>query len=207
MGRKPTVDADRILAVARKVFLEKGIRATTAEVARRAHVAEGSIFNRFPTKGDLFREAMKVSEPPWVFGLPKRIGAGEIEAGLVELGKEITDFFRLLMPLVMLSWSNPTPTGFPEILTGPNPPPLLVVKALAGYFEGEMRLGRISRHDPEIAARLFLGGLQNFVMLELLARSQEILPLPIETYLRGMVSLLLRGLQPEGKKLSGGSRK
>jgi AcrR family transcriptional regulator len=205
MGRRPTVDADRILAVAREVFVEKGIGATTAEVARRARVAEGSIFNRFPTKGDLFREAMKVGEPRWVATLPGRIGKGEIDAVLISLGAEITDFFRVLMPLVMLSWSNPTPTGIPEILSGPNPPPLRVVKALAGYFEAEMRLARIARHDPEVVARLFLGGLQNFVMLELLARSEEVLPLPLETYLRGMVNLLLRGLHPT--KVSRGSRK
>jgi AcrR family transcriptional regulator len=205
MGRRPTVDGERILAVAREVFLEKGIRATTAEVARRARVAEGSIFNRFPTKGDLFREAMKIGDPGWVATLPGRIGKDDVTASLVSLGAEITDFFRLLMPLVMLSWSNPTPTGFPEMLSGPNPPPLLVVKALAGFFEAEMRLGRIARHDPEIVARLFLGGIQNFVMLELLARSQEILPLPTETYLRGMVNLLVRGLHPT--KVSKGSLK
>jgi len=49
MARPPVITEERILDAARGVFLKKGIRATTAEVAKRAGIAEGSIFNRFDT--------------------------------------------------------------------------------------------------------------------------------------------------------------
>ena len=41
------ISKERLLVVAREVFLELGIRATTLEVAMRAGVAEGTIFHRF----------------------------------------------------------------------------------------------------------------------------------------------------------------
>ena len=61
-GRPPKIDPADILKVAREVFLARGIRATTQEVAERAGVSEGSIFYRFKSKEGLFREAMEVSE-------------------------------------------------------------------------------------------------------------------------------------------------
>src|SRR3954470_13263750 len=61
-GRPPTIDFERLLAVAREVFLERGIRATTLEVAQRAGVSEGSLFHRFKTKDALFRAAMRFDE-------------------------------------------------------------------------------------------------------------------------------------------------
>src|SRR5215204_535534 len=57
-GRPPVISTERLLAVAREVFLELGIRATAAEVATRAGIAEGTIFHRFKSKEELFRAAM-----------------------------------------------------------------------------------------------------------------------------------------------------
>ncbi|MEO6418509.1 MAG: helix-turn-helix domain-containing protein, partial [Polyangiaceae bacterium] len=58
-GRPPTISDDRLLEAAREVFLARGIRATTAEVAERAHVSEGTIFHRYKTKDALFSAAMQ----------------------------------------------------------------------------------------------------------------------------------------------------
>ena len=57
-GRPPVISTERLLDVAREVFLELGIRATTSEVATRAGIAEGTIFHRFKSKEELFRAAM-----------------------------------------------------------------------------------------------------------------------------------------------------
>ena len=61
-GRPPTIDSEKLLAAAREVFLERGIRATTLEVAQRARVSEGSLFHRFKTKEALFRAALRLEE-------------------------------------------------------------------------------------------------------------------------------------------------
>jgi AcrR family transcriptional regulator len=43
----------RILAAAADVFAERGLDASTAEIARRAGVGEATLFRRFPSKFDL----------------------------------------------------------------------------------------------------------------------------------------------------------
>jgi AcrR family transcriptional regulator len=43
----------RILDAAAAVFAERGLDASTAEIARRAGVGEATLFRRFPTKDDL----------------------------------------------------------------------------------------------------------------------------------------------------------
>jgi AcrR family transcriptional regulator len=201
MARPVHITDEQILRAAREVFLEKGIQATSAEVAKRAAVAEGSIFKRFKTKHALFSAAMHLEgELEWLRTLTARVGKGDVKQNLIDTGLQIVEFFRRLMPLMMMSWSNPGPNGLPEALSSPNPPPLRAIKAIAGYFEAEIRAGRIQRHDPEILARAYLGGLQNYVFFELLMKAHAVLPLPPEMFLRGLVSLLWNGCAPEAQK-------
>jgi AcrR family transcriptional regulator len=57
--RPPALRADaarnraRIVAAAIDVFAERGLEASTAEIAHRAGVGEATLFRRFPTKDDL----------------------------------------------------------------------------------------------------------------------------------------------------------
>jgi AcrR family transcriptional regulator len=44
---------ERIIAAAASVFAERGLEASTAEIAHRAGVGEATLFRRFPTKDDL----------------------------------------------------------------------------------------------------------------------------------------------------------
>lgn len=198
MARPPSIKDETIIAAAREVFLERGIQATTAEVAERAGVSEGSIFKRFKTKDELFRAAMaeNVPTPPWAQSLPGRAGQGDLRETLFALGMEIIAFFRTIMPLALMAWSNPAPNGLPIPLAGPNPPPMRALKQLTGFFEAEMRAGRLRRHDPEVVARSYLGGLHGFVFFELLYQANGELPLAAETYVRGHVNLLLTGAEP-----------
>lgn len=57
--RAPEEIRRRLLDAAREEFKARGFaRATTAAIARRAEVAEIQMFRYFPTKADLFREAI-----------------------------------------------------------------------------------------------------------------------------------------------------
>jgi len=50
---------DRLLRAAQACFLEKGYtQSTTRNIADRAGVSERTLFNLFPTKADLFRDAV-----------------------------------------------------------------------------------------------------------------------------------------------------
>ena len=59
-----------------------------------------------------------------------------------------------------------------------------------------MRLGRLRPVDPEMLARIFLGSVQQYVFFELVTQAQHALPLPLPTFLRGLVDVLWHGAGP-----------
>jgi AcrR family transcriptional regulator len=200
MARPSVITEEQILRAARDEFLEKGIRATTADVARRAKIAEGSIFKRFQTKHELFFAAMHMPTEPAFFRLLDAPGSGPPREELSKIALEILGFLRTLMPLVMLSWSNPSPSGLPSALDKPNSLPLQVMKKLILFFEWQMRAGRMRRQDPEIAARVFLGAIQNYVFFELLIKARNQAPMPAPKFVKKVMDALWQGLRPARKK-------
>jgi AcrR family transcriptional regulator len=205
LARPTRISDEAILEAARAVFLEHGVAATTAEVARRAGVAEGSIFKRFATKADLFRAAMQaeLDEPDWLRALVLARDEDDPREVLRQVGMQAVAFARRLMPLIMMQWSSGKTYGVPEQLQGPSSPPLRALKALSAFFEREMRAGRMRAHQPEIVARMFFGSIQNYVFFEILLRAQARMPLPVEDYLRGLIDVLWSGVAATPKKRKG----
>jgi AcrR family transcriptional regulator len=198
MGRPTILSDEKILSAARRVFLERGIRATTAEVAREAGVAEGSLFKRWKTKHELFFSALALGDeqPACVRTLATLVGRGDVRQNLMELGLQTIEFYRTIIPLVMMSWSNPSPDGFPAHFRPPNSRPIQFLRKVAGYFEAEMQKGRIARGDAEVLARSFLGSLWHFAFFETVALSDE-LPMPAEMFLRSLVNMMWTGIRPK----------
>lgn len=205
MARPPTITDEELLAHAREVFLERGIRATTADVAERARVSEALLFKRFGTKDALFRAAMRGDFAPedieWLAGLDARVGQGELTAHLVEIGIEGIVFFRKLMPLIMMSWSNLPEDELANVHARRDAPPFVARRRVEAYFEAERRRGRIREScDTEVLAHLYLGALFNYVSWEMTLGAHDPRPLGAEAYVRGTVDLLFRGITPEKKK-------
>lgn len=194
MGRPEVIERSALLDIARDVFKDRGMRATTAEVAQRAGISEGALFKRFKTKAELFRAAVEhVGEAPaWIATLPARVGRGNLDEELEALALEMLQFARTLMPCVLMAHANNGEGDLP-VWQGTVPPPIRALKALAAYFEAEMKLGRVREGDPEIYARSFAGPLMHFVVMELMHRSQDFMPIASETFVRGHVRVLLRG--------------
>lgn len=182
------VSDEDILSAAREVFLSRGLRATTADVALRAGISEGTIFNRFKSKGDLFHAAMELelADPTWLVELCANVNRGELDANLVALGLRGLDYFTVAIPMNMMAWSNRGAES--------KSPLLRIVKRLASYFEAEMRCGRMRRHDPEIVARTFAGGLVSYAYMESVENNSEELPMPREMFVRGLVNVLCCGV-------------
>lgn len=199
MPRPISIKDETIIDAARAVFLERGFAATTAEVAERAGVSEGTLFNRFRSKAELFQAAMRphFEALEWTADLADRVGRGDLRDELFAIASAVAEFMRKLMPLMMMSWSNIGSSGLPTMLCQPNPPPLRALRRLAAYFEAEMRLGRLRRGDPELLARMLLGSVQHYVFFEVVMKAGDELPLPLPTYLRGFVAVLLDGCGPE----------
>jgi AcrR family transcriptional regulator len=205
MTRPISIKDETIIDAARAVFLERGFAATTAEVAERAGVSEGTIFKRFRNKTELFHAAMRpqFDALDWTADLAERVGRGDVRDQLIELAGAAIEFMRQLMPLMMMSWSNIGTSGLPMILTEPNPPPLRALRRLAAYFEAEIQCGRLRRVDPELLARMFMGSVQQYVFFEVVMKAQDELPLPLPTYIRSFVAVLIDGCGPEAEAQGG----
>ncbi|MBK6692195.1 MAG: TetR/AcrR family transcriptional regulator [Myxococcales bacterium] len=199
-GRPPVISSDALLAFAREVFLEKGIRATTGDVAARAGVAEGTLFHRFGSKDALFRAAMQFDPartPVALANIAERAGKGELRATLIEVGTGMLAIGRVALPVMMMSWSNPAgdysldklgarPSGYKR-----------AVLNLRGFFAREIELGRLtSHHAPEALARIFIGSLHHFCMTELFLPGVSGFALTPDQFVTELVDVLLHGAAP-----------
>ena len=170
-GRPPVISTERLLEVARQVFLELGIRATTSEVAARAGIAEGTIFHRFKSKEELFRAAMKFDPDAalvLVESLLAQSGSADLRGTLVEFAESFIEFGRVAMPVMMMSWSNPESQMCAERTTERTSRYHRVLGALGGVFAAEMEKGRLRQAEPEVMARMLIGSLHHFCMTEVL---------------------------------------
>jgi AcrR family transcriptional regulator len=169
-GRPPVISTERLLQVAREVFLELGIRATTSEVAARAGIAEGTIFHRFKSKEELFRAAMNF-DPDQVIaiveGLAASAGRGDLRQNLVGVAQRFLEFGHIAMPVMMMSWSNPESQLCAERTSERRSRYERTIGALSGFFATEMSAGRLRRADPEVMSRMLIGSLHHFCMTEL----------------------------------------
>jgi len=171
-GRPPVISRERLLEIAREVFLELGIQATTAEVAARAGVAEGTIFLRFKSKADLFRAAMQFDPDQalaFVEGLPARAGEPDLRATLVDFAEKFLRLGRVAVPVMMMTWSNPEQPGCAERSPERAQRYRRAITALCRFFELELASGRLQQGDPEVLGRMLMGSLHHFVMGEVFA--------------------------------------
>jgi AcrR family transcriptional regulator len=194
MARPKSIDTEEILEAAREVFLEDGIQATTAKIARHAGISEGTIYRRFSTKQDLFVAAMDLPDPPsWVERVEAIDEEGDLRLALYEVALEIVDFFEEVIPKLTMVMSN---LDEKTLLGDQGEPPLRVLKPLMRLFERERRRGRIGPCDTEVVSRMFLGSLFHFAFAEI-SGINEMFPMPRETYARGVVTTLLDGVSGE----------
>jgi AcrR family transcriptional regulator len=193
-GRPTSIPEDDILDAARDLFRDRGLDATTAEIAERAGISESIIFYRYKTKEALFAAVVDhlVVVPPGLERLSERVGKGELAEHLLEIGTALIAGMEQVLPFLMMAWSSPRLHQFCQQMRQPNPAHVRTIKLIAGYFDAEARAGRLRPVDPEILARGFLGGIVDYVMQQHL-HGADMLPLPATTFLRGFVHILLDG--------------
>jgi AcrR family transcriptional regulator len=184
--------------VARDVFLERGIRATTLEVAERAGVSEGVLFHRFKSKEGLFGAAMNFDREEAPRRVLKAIEELEQQEGLevgeviVRLSTMLIEVGRVALPILMMSWSNPQPCAAP-IFDKKRSKFREILKALAGYFEAQMQRGKLRQMDAEVLARTLLGAVHHFVLTRILLEDGDSSVMPEGMFVRGLADLVLNG--------------
>jgi AcrR family transcriptional regulator len=162
----------QILDVAREVFLSRGIQATAEEVAERANVSEGTIFHRFKSKDALFRAAMRFDPdamPVFVESLARRVGKGDLRERLLHFANRMLELGRTAVPVMMMSWSNPTGEYRLEKLLGRRDGYQRAFRAVCDFFSRELSARQLHRQKAELLARIFMGSLHHYCMSELFA--------------------------------------
>jgi AcrR family transcriptional regulator len=200
MGRPRLIEDDAILAAAREVFLARGSAATTQDVAERVGLSQAAIFKRFATKQELFLSAMASGNErqDMIERFQRRAAAAGMRLALVGLGDDLLPFFRRVMPLLLMTWSNRAEYGFPKTMASGSYPPNRAIQEVIAVIGAEMRAHRLRKHDPWLVTRAFVGGLQNYVLLELFGKNAEsFMPQqPPKDYVRGLVDVLWKGIAP-----------
>lgn len=194
MARTPSITDDEILEAARDVFLEKGFKGTTAEIAERAGISEGTIYRRFSEKFELFRAAMELPYPHWFEKLENRVGEGNLADNLVDIALDMIDFYEEVVPKINMIMSSGDFDPTDDLFHGDEEaPPVESLRRVTEFFERERRLGRLGACDPEIAARSLLGTVFHYAFAEHQGLN-DIYPMPRQTFVRGVVRNLLFGI-------------
>jgi len=183
-----------VLGVAREVFLERGIRATTLDVAERAGVSEGSIFHHFKTKDALFREAMRLDAEDLAALFTEAVQSlegVELREGMEKLATRLLEIGRQAIPLMMMTWSNP------ECMMEAPPAKKTAYRSLIlrliGFFEARKHAGQLRDVDPEVVARTFMGAIHHYTMVRLMVQDAEMMVIPEGMFVRGLVDIVLGG--------------
>lgn len=197
MARPRGITDDEVLAAARAVFLERGITATVEEVAARCGVGEATVFRRFPTKQALFIAAMdSQGELEWEQTLrdhwptPSRAELPDIRITLTVLANEQIVSGRRMMPFLLMKLSNPA------FFSRARPPArvLRILRVLTEFFAAQIAAGRVRGRDPRVAARIWLGSLQNRVMFETIGEPSD--DLTSDAFIEGLVDLFCEQVEP-----------
>jgi AcrR family transcriptional regulator len=200
MARPITIESATLLEAARAVFLERGVHSTTAEIAQRARVSEGTLFKRFGSKVQLFHAVLTelIEDPSWLDPLREPPAhPSDLERRLVELVARGCARVRTFMPLVMMAWSSARDGWLPPLFERGEPPQVAEVGELAGVLDRAMRRGLLARRDPRAAAQLLLGAMQNFAIVTLGEPAGDALSDREREHARKTVSVLLDGLRKE----------
>jgi len=202
VARPVSIQNEAILEAARRVFLEHGYKASTALIARKARVSQGSLFKHFGSKNELFCEAMRAESGMQKYedDLLKLAGKGDIQTTLEKAGRQLLKHMQIVLPRVMTMCSSGVSMPTYDRTSG-RPPPRVLVDALARYFREEIRLGGLNVEAPEILAHVIVAGLTHYVICDVLHHYR---PGPPAAYVRTLVQVVLYGSlspgAPAGKK-------
>lgn len=153
----------RIIQAAADLMYQKGIaRATTKEIARRAGCSEGSLYNYFGTKEEIFLAILNEQLPdfvPLLAKLPVRVGQGSLTATLHDVARAALRFFNQSIPMGAAFFSERTLLARHRVLLKErNAGPHKFTEAVAHYLQAEQQNGRVAATmDPEIVADILIG--------------------------------------------------
>ena len=196
MSRPRQVTDERIIEVARQVFLEHGASVSTTVIASRLGISQPALFKRFGTKQGLLIAALRPTfPPPWLQAVMAGPNDEPIRDQLASLAGSMSAFFRELVPrFSVLFGCGMRPQELFDDL--PVQPPVVAHQVVAAWFSTAMQRGRIRTTDTRIVARAFIGALHSNAFLEQFA-SESTPALIVPDYHEHIADLFWQALRPE----------
>jgi len=169
MARKRTIPDDSLLSAARACFIERGFAASTKEIARRAGVSEGLLFQRYGNKAELFLSAMA---PPGGEQVSEALGLapGSEPTSLRVLGQALLDYFRGLAEVLLPLLSYPEFRFEDFARRHPDSVLAALRRQAMAYFQAT------GASDPAASALLLISSLFGVVMFEKLGAHGGVMP-------------------------------
>jgi AcrR family transcriptional regulator len=196
MGRRKLVQDDELLAVAREVFVEQGIAASTREIARRAGISEAVIYQRHPTKAHLFFAAMVPPASNVETLLAARANDISVVEQLEGIALGMMGYFREVTPILVRLVTHPE-FDLEKFAQGhPDSPFGRMHLGLIQYLESQRKRGSIVAENMGPAALTLFAALHSLAFLERLGVHGGKFD---EATIRAMVRSLWTGLAPRSE--------
>jgi AcrR family transcriptional regulator len=193
MGRRKRVEDDELLAVAREVFVAKGIAASTREIARQAGISQAVIFQRHPTKAHLFFAAMV--PPAW--HVEDLLAAPAHDRSVVEqlegIALGMMRYFREVVPILLQLVTHPAFDVEQFAQRHPDSPFGRMHLGLIQYLESQRERGSIVAEHVGPAALTLFAALHSLAVLERLGVHGGTFD---DALIRAIVRSLWTGLAP-----------
>lgn len=193
---KSEAKAEAILKGAMQEFLKHGYAAASMDkIAKAAQVSKATVYSHFGDKESLFnaviqdlvkdkfQTVMGLQEPQSLEKEPK-IVLSEIAMKMLDSAKGDRDFHNFIR--IIMGESG----RFPELAQAyvrnlPKP----ALETLAQYFKAHPQL---NIDDPEATARVMIGTLVYFVVLQEMLHGKDILPLENERLVNTLTNLIIK---------------
>jgi len=190
MNERSRVIESSLLDAAASLLAESETTAVTArDIARRAGLSDGVLYNYFEDKPELVLAALTRSFERLAAELEQELpapGAGKIADGLLQAARALLRFHERSWPMVAsVAADQELLRRFLVAIHAPGHYAERVRRPVADYLRAEQRLGRIAA-DVDSATELLIGG------TAILALNGE----PGARRLRKLTATLLEGLAP-----------
>lgn len=193
MGRKKSISDQQLLDVARDVFVEKGVAASTREIARRADISEAVIYQRYATKADLFFTAMAPPAPDLEEILKPDGDDEDVQQRLERIASGMLAYFRELMPILLPLVTHPSFDYEDFVNRHPESPLTLLREGLMDYLTHQAEAGKVRAENVGPSGLTLVATMHSLALFEKLGVHGGHFD---EQMLRGIVQSIWQGLKP-----------
>lgn len=195
--RPQTVSNDKILKIAREIFLEQGPQVSVEIIAKELGLSQPALFKRFGTKRNLMLNSMKIPKRiEWFEKIEDGPDDRSFEIQLKEVSDSIALFLKSMQPVFQfLTTTDISPLELmPE---GEIPPPVKGLKKLTEWLERCYEKGLIRKVDFRQAAMGVMGSIQFNAFAQTFIKTLKVnVDFPDkEESVDNMIDLFLNGLK------------